>query len=144
MDITTKTATKAHKMSLLLLVNAEYYKVFKCSLPDKTMANLVEDMAVAKGKVVLVDGVVVAGYLLEEDSLVTYVISDDYKKSKVWLVLTKALVKAAEHYQVIKYKKLSPLMKINSKICTNNKIVVKALKAALERGIKRWEVRPKP
>ena len=144
MAIRTKTATKAHKMALLLLINAEYYKAFKCYLPDKAMTSLIEDVAVAKGKVVLVDDVVVAGYLLEEDSLVTYVIADGYKKSKVWLILTKALFKAVEHYKVIKYKKLSPLMKLNSKICINNKIIIKDFKAALERGIKRWEAQPKP
>ena len=143
MNITTKTATKAHKMSLLLLVNAEYYKVFNKDLEDKRLAVLLEDMYNATGEVVLVDDRVVAGYLLLENTLLTYVMAEGYKTLEIWLRLTQALLSAVQVYSILEYKKLSPLMRLNIKVCKNNKIVVADLKKAVERGALVWEAKQK-
>ena len=143
MAIRTKTATKAHKMSLLLLVNAEYYKVFNKDLEDKRLAVLLEDMYNATGEVVLVDDRVVAGYLLLENTLLTYVMAEGYKTLEIWLRLTQALLSAVQVYSILEYKKLSPLMRLNIKVCKNNKIVVADLKKAVERGALVWEAKQK-
>lgn len=142
-EIKITTATELHKAALLLLVNAEYYKVFNKSLDDKRLAVLLEDMYNATGEVVLVDNQVVAGYLLLENTLLTYVMAEGYKVLEIWLRLTQALLSAVQIYSVLEYKKLSPLMRLNIKVCKNNKIVVADLKKAVERGALVWEAKQK-
>ena len=142
-EIRTVIATELHKAALLLLVNAEYYKVFNKDLEYKRLAVLLEDMCNATGEVVLVDDRVVAGYLLLDNTLLTYVMAEGCKTVEIWLRLTQSLLVAAQTYSVLEYKKLSPLMRLNAKVCKNNKIIVAELKKAAERGALVWEAKQK-